>query len=76
MGGFCYIQFFNLCLQRLTLSDIRENGSPVYLRPILLLELVPLNLITFQIFIFGNCCQAETVLTIHSDGFEHVSYLV
>lgn len=39
--------------------------SPV-LPPILLLELVPLklNLITLQIFIFRNCFQAESMLTI------------
>lgn len=63
---FHYIRILNLCLQKLAVSDIKENGTFPALPPILLLERVPLklNLITLQIFIFRNCFQAESVLTI------------
>lgn len=65
---FYYIQFFNLCSQRLALWDIKENTTfPHTFSNSAFRTCAPsLNLITLQIFIFGNCCQAESTLTIQT----------
>lgn len=65
MDGFHCVQFFNLYLQRSAVSDMKENGTFLYTSPNSSFRTCALqqNLITLQIFIFGNCFQAESMLT-------------
>lgn len=68
MDDFYYVQFLNLYLQRSAVSDIKENGTFLYTSPNSSFRTcaLQLNLITLQIFIFGDCFQAESVLTIQT----------